>query len=94
MATTEAQGAPEATSRLTRRRSSKARYEIIVRGQLAEGWSAWFVGMTVTEYDDGETRFAGVLPDQSALHGVLERIRDLNLELVEVRKLALGDLAS
>ena len=59
-------------------------YRIRVRGQLDPQWAAWFEGLGVAESACGETTFSGPLADQSALHGVLARIRDLGLELVSV----------
>ncbi len=58
-------------------------YRIRVRGQLGPQWSAWFEGLSVAE-TGGDTTLIGQLADQSALHGVLARIRDLGLELVSV----------
>ena len=59
-------------------------YEIKIKGQLDPGWSDWFAGLQLTYLDKDETRISGPLPDQAALHGLLERIRDLNLTLVSV----------
>ena len=60
-------------------------YEIRVNGVLDSGWSAWFDGLRVTS-DDRETTIAGPVADQAALHGLLAKIRDLGLELLEVRR--------
>ena len=66
--------------------SDQAAYQIQVRGRFDESWLDWFSGMT-TEFDDESsppvTTIIGVV-DQSALHGILARIRDLNLLLVSV----------
>lgn len=59
-------------------------YEITVRGHLDQHWSEWFSGLTLTHLPGGETLLAGPLPDQTALHGLLERIRDLNVTLISV----------
>ncbi len=63
------------------------RYEIRVQAQLREGWSEWLGGLAITHVGDEESVLAGPLPDQAALHGVLTKIRDLNLTLISVRRL-------
>lgn len=59
-------------------------YEIIVKGHLDTRWSEWFTDMTLKHLEGDGTLISGVLPDQAALYGLLERIRDLNLTLVSV----------
>ena len=58
-------------------------YEIRVSGLLHERWAAWFDGLTVTQ-GDGITVISGTLPDQAALHGLLQRVRDLGMPLISV----------
>ena len=60
------------------------RYEIRLQGHLAARWSAWFDGLTLTRQDDGTTLIAGPVVDQSALHGLLAKVRDTGLPLVSV----------
>ena len=62
-------------------------YEIRVEGHLGSSWSPWFEGMTIRHEANGETVLSGPLPDQTALHGVLTKIRDLGLPLVAVKRL-------
>ena len=64
------------------------RYEIVVEGVLDDHWSAWFNGLNVSgDPDVGITTIAGPLPDQAALHGLLAKIRDLGLPLLEMRRI-------
>ena len=60
------------------------RYEIRVQGRLAPRWAAWFDGFTVTTEDGGTTVLSGCVVDQSALHGLLQKVRDISLPLVSV----------
>jgi hypothetical protein len=62
-------------------------YEIKVEGLVDDLWAEWFNGMTITYVNNVETVLVGELQDQSALHGVLERIRDLGLNLISVRRI-------
>ncbi len=59
-------------------------YEIRVKSHLDPHWSDWFADLKLTHLDGDETLLSGSLPDQGALHGLLERIRDLNLKLISV----------
>jgi hypothetical protein len=62
-------------------------YEIRVEGQLDAHWQDWFEGMTLTSLPaEGQALLRGAVRDQAALHGLLARIRDLNLVLVLVRR--------
>ena len=60
------------------------RYEIRLTGRLDAHWAAWFDGLTVSHETDGTTVISGPIADQAALHGVLQRVRDLGLPLVSV----------
>jgi hypothetical protein len=66
------------------------RYEILIEGILDEHWSAWLDGLGI-ESDGGETIISGALPDQSALCGLLDKLRDLGLPLISVRRLLLKE---
>ena len=60
-------------------------YEIRVRDHLETYWHTWFDGWSVTNLENGEVLLKSTDVDQSRLHGVLNRIRDLNLTLLGVR---------
>ena len=55
------------------------RYEIRLTGHLDARWTAWFDGLTVSHESDGTTVISGQIADQAALHGLLQRVRDLGL---------------
>jgi hypothetical protein len=62
-------------------------YEIRVKGYLAPRWSELFAGLAMTHTTSGETILSGPIEDQAALHGVLAKVRDLNLTLIAVNRM-------
>ncbi len=62
-------------------------YEIRVQGHLDARWSDWIDGLEFTHETDGTTTLKGLLVDQAALHGVLNRMRDLAVAIISVRLL-------
>ena len=79
-------------SGMTERHTSKedrveaGRYEIRLTGHLDARWAAWFDGLTLVQEGDGTTVISGPIADQAALHGLLQRVRDLGLPLVSVTR--------
>ena len=59
-------------------------YEIRLKGHLDSRWAGWFDGLTITNENDGTTLIHGLVVDQAALHGLLEKVRDVGLPLVSV----------
>ena len=59
-------------------------YEIRVEGHLGTRWTAWFDGMSVTTEDDGTTVLRGSVVDQAALHGLLQKLRDVGIPLISL----------
>ena len=59
-------------------------YEIKIRDHLDPRWSERFAGLQLTHLEGDGTLLSGLLPDQAALHGLLELVRDLNLTLISV----------
>jgi hypothetical protein len=66
-------------------------YEIRVNGILDSKWSDWFDGFTISPQDNDETLLIGPVADQSALHGLLNKIRDLGLPLLSVTRIKDGE---
>jgi hypothetical protein len=62
-------------------------YQIHLKGALDSSWSDWFDGFSIN-VQGGDTILVGVVPDQSALYGILAKINDLGLSLISVTKLA------
>ena len=67
-------------------KSAPFTYEIKVEGLIDHRWAEWFGGLFITYVNESETVLIGEIQDQTALHGVLERIRDLGLNLISVRR--------
>jgi hypothetical protein len=65
------------------------RYEIRVRGRVSDATLSTFEGMDA-DVATAETVLHGPVVDQAVLHGLLDRIQSLGLELIEVRKLPSG----
>jgi ABC-2 type transport system ATP-binding protein len=65
-------------------------YQITVKGHLDGDWSEWFEGLQIKQTDDGETILTGPIADQTALHGLLIKVRDLGLPLLSLTRVELG----
>jgi hypothetical protein len=59
-------------------------YQIRLKEQLDQHWSSWFGGLTITTEANGETLLTGDVVDQAALHGLLSKVRDLQLTLIAI----------
>jgi hypothetical protein len=70
---------------------SPERYEIRLKGHLDSRWAAWFDGLSLINVNDGTTIICGPVADQSALHGLLQKVRDLGLPLVSVTQVEPGE---
>jgi hypothetical protein len=66
-------------------------YEITVKGRLGARWAAWFDGLAITSGDDGTTVLRGSVVDQAALHGLLQKLRDLGIPLVSLTQVTAHD---
>ena len=59
-------------------------YQIRIKGHLGREWTDWFEGLTITALDNGETLLTGPVVDQSALFGLLRKVRDVGIPLLSV----------
>ena len=59
-------------------------YQFRIKGHLGQQWLNWFEGLTATLEEDGNTLLSGTVVDQSALHGILKKIRDLGMPLLSM----------
>jgi hypothetical protein len=62
-------------------------YQIVVRGELSQRFRPAFEGMALVS-GDGRTVITGPVVDQAHLHGLLDRVGDLGLELISVNPTA------
>jgi hypothetical protein len=60
------------------------RYQIHIKEEISDKWRDWFDEFAITQTESGETLLTGTIKDQSSLHGLLAKIRDLNLTLISV----------
>lgn len=67
--------------------STQPIYQIRLKGHLDSHWTDWFAGLRVTLDENGETLLTGPVADQSALHGLLKKIRDLGMPLISVNRI-------
>ena len=70
-------------------RRELGQYEIRLKGHLETRWAAWFDGLNLTQESDGTTVIRGSVIDQAALHGLLNKVRDLGLPLIAVTQILL-----
>ncbi len=80
--TDEQQANPEAHQQMV--------YQFRIKGHLGQQWINWFQGLTITLEEDGNTLLNGPVIDQSALHGILKKIRDLGMPLLSVNSVETG----
>ncbi len=64
-------------------------YEIRIQGILDPKWSDWLECQKVIQTPNGETILSCLITDQTALHGLLAKIRDMNLKLISVTRVDL-----
>ena len=62
------------------------KYKIRIKGHMDKKWAEWFDGLQIAHEIDGTSTLYGLFPDQAALHSILRKIRDLNLQLISVKQ--------
>jgi hypothetical protein len=62
-----------------------AAYQLVIRGELDERYAYLFEGMQL-ERSEGKTTFSGTVRDQAQLHGLIERVEELGLDLLSVQQ--------
>lgn len=67
------------------------RVEIRVKGHLDKNWTEWLEGFTLTLDDNDETILMGMVEDQSALYGLMAKLRDMGVKLSAVEYRAVED---
>lgn len=80
----EQQSNPEADQRIV--------YQFRIKGHLGQQWMNWFEGLTITLEEDGNTLLSGPVVDQSAIHGILKKIRDLGMPLLALNQVEPKDV--
>jgi len=66
------------------------KYKIRIKGHMDTTWADWFDGLQITHEEGGITTLYGRILDQAALHSILRKIRDLNLQLISVKQVKLA----
>ena len=61
--------------------------EIRIEGHLDQTWADWLDGFTLTHTEESETTLTGEVKDQSALYGLIAKLRDLGVKLVSVKSI-------
>jgi hypothetical protein len=68
------------------------RYVILVKGHLDPFWQEWFENLSITHQSDGTTLLSGQIRDQAVLYGILCKMRDLGLTLLELHRASASEL--
>jgi hypothetical protein len=66
-------------------------YKIIIAGPLAPGWSEWLGDLTITPIEPGNTMISGFISDQAGFYGVLNKFRDMNLQIIYLERDSSGE---
>jgi len=66
-------------------------YQIRLKGHLDSQWTDWFEGLTITLEENGDTLLTGPVLDQSMLHGLLRKVRDMGMPLISVNRVQFNE---
>lgn len=66
--------------------ASDGEYEIRIKGKIGQEWEEWFGGLQIQADQPGETMLRGPIRDQAELHGILDKLSELNLFLISVNR--------
>ena len=58
--------------------------EILIRGHIDAHWSEWLGGLQITHVEEDKSLLTGAITDQAMLHGILTKLRDLDLKIISV----------
>ena len=59
-------------------------YQIRVKDRIDDEWAEWFAPLLIANESNGEATFTGPVRDQSELHGLIDKVLNLNLRLLSV----------
>jgi hypothetical protein len=62
-------------------------YQIRVKDHIDDEWAEWFAPLQIANDSNGEATFTGPVRDQSELHGLIEKVFNLNLTLLAVNQI-------
>ena len=71
----------------TKKKETGSAYEIIIRDHLETYWTNYFEGWTIKNLENGKVLLSKTNVDQASLHGVLDKILNLNLSILLVKKI-------
>jgi hypothetical protein len=58
--------------------------EILIKGHIDRHWSEWLGGLQTTHVEQDKSLLTGAITDQAMLHGILTKLRDLDLKIISV----------
>ncbi len=59
-------------------------YHIQIGASLDSAWQEWFDNLELKNEEDGTTMLTGLIDDQAVLHSILNKIRNMNIDLISV----------